>query len=139
MKLTQDEIQRIDQLLSAKQIDITTIKPPSEVVVGCEFCTGNCIGSCESTCADLQESLPRSRRDENESVYDHACYACDECGGDCYGSCYQGCQEACSGACQNSCDSRCGATCEFCCEGQCGITVSSEPEGAIRKRGYDEE
>lgn len=136
MELSQDELTRIKELLSAKPVDREAVKPATEVSLGCEFCTGNCIGSCKSTCSDLQESSPRPKEDDDGPSYG---YDCDECGADCYGSCYQGCKEECSGECQNSCYSRCGATCEFCCEGHCGVSVSSEPEGAVRKRGYDED
>ena len=136
MEISQEELLRIKQLLSAKPVDKGKVDTTSEIAVGCEFCTGNCIGSCEATCADLQESLPRPEHEEDEPEYN---FYCDGCDNNCDNSCYQSCYEMCSGACQNSCSSRCGATCEFCCEGQCGVTVSSEPEGAIRKRGYDEE
>ena len=135
MELSKDEIERIKKLLSAKPVDRGAVKPAAEVSLGCEFCTGNCIGSCQSTCSDLQEFKPRPEQEDDSPSYD---YDCEECGSDCYGSCYQGCKEECSGECQNSCYSRCGATCEFCCEGQCGVTVSSEPEDAIRKRGCHE-
>lgn len=136
MEISQEEKKRIKQLLSARPIDKCAVKPASDVAVGCEFCTGHCVGSCESSCADLQEALPRPVSKEEDTGYDSYC---EECGGNCYSSCSQGCGGECSGACRNSCYFRCGATCEFCCEGQCGVTVSSEPNGAVRKRVYDED
>lgn len=134
MELLQDEIDRIKKLLSAKPVSRDDIKPISEVSPGCEFCTGNCIGSCKSTCSDLQESKPCREQEDDTSSNDYddegECYSC---GGCCSYSCYGGCGEMCDAQCRNSCDSRCGATCEFCCDGQCGVTVSSDPKDYIRK------
>ena len=39
MELTQEEIKRIKKLLEAKPIDRNSVKPVTEVVPGCGFCT----------------------------------------------------------------------------------------------------